>query len=421
MIDFAKYAFNKSHAAAYAVVAYQTAYLKYYYPVEFMAALMTSVIDNPGKVSEYILSCRQMGIAILPPDINEGEARFSVSDGSIRYALSAIKGVGRPVVEAIAEERRLAGRFQSLADFIERMSGKEVNKRVVENLIKAGALDSLGGNRQQYIQAYASIMDSVAQSNKTMMTGQMSLFDFVDEDQKESFQVKLPNVGEYPKELLLSFEKDVLGVYISGHPLEEYEERWKKNITAVTTDFMLDEETNRTRVHDGESVIIGGMITAKTIKYTKNNRVMAFLQVEDLVGSVEVVVFPNVYEKNAAELGEEAKVFISGHVNAEDDKASKLICDRIIPFDAGKRELWIQFPDKETCLAREKELLELLADSDGNDGVILFAAAEKTMKRLPAGRNVNAKTALIEKLEQSFGKGNVKVIEKRIENIRRMK
>ncbi len=421
MIDFAKYAFNKSHAAAYAVVAYQTAYLKYYYPVEFMAALMTSVIDNPGKVSEYILSCRQMGIAILPPDINEGEARFSVSDGSIRYALSAIKGVGRPVVEAIAEERRLAGRFQSLADFIERMSGKEVNKRVVENLIKAGALDSLGGNRQQYIQAYASIMDSVAQSNKTMMTGQMSLFDFVDEDQKESFQVKLPNVGEYPKELLLSFEKDVLGVYISGHPLEEYEERWKKNITAVTTDFMLDEETNRTRVHDGESVIIGGMITAKTIKYTKNNRVMAFLQVEDLVGSVEVVVFPNVYEKNAAELGEEAKVFISGHVNAEDDKASKLICDRIIPFDAGKRELWIQFPDKETCLAREKELLELLADSDGNDGVILFAAAEKTMKRLPAGRNVNAETALIEKLEQSFGKGNVKVIEKRIENIRRMK
>ena len=421
MTDFAKYAFNKSHAAAYAVVAYQTAYLKYYYPVEFMAALMTSVIDNPGKVSEYILSCRQMGIAILPPDINEGEARFSVSDGSIRYALSAIKGVGRPVVEAIAEERRLAGRFQSLADFIERMSGKEVNKRVVENLIKAGALDSLGGNRQQYIQAYASIMDSVAQSNKTMMTGQMSLFDFVDEDQKESFQAKLPNVGEYPKELLLSFEKDVLGVYISGHPLEEYEERWKKNITAVTTDFMLDEETNRTRVHDGESVIIGGMITAKTIKYTKNNRVMAFLQVEDLVGSVEVVVFPNVYEKNAAELGEEAKVFISGHVNAEDDKASKLICDRIIPFDAGKRELWIQFPDKETCLAREKELLELLADSDGNDGVILFAAAEKTMKRLPAGRNVNAETALIEKLEQSFGKGNVKVIEKRIENIRRMK
>ena len=277
MIDFAKYAFNKSHAAAYAVVAYQTAWLKYYYPVEFMAALMTSVIDNPNKVAEYILSCRQMGIAILPPDINEGEGRFSVSDGAIRYALSAIKSIGRPVVEAITEERRLGGKFKSLTDFIERMTGKEVNKRVVENLIKAGALDGLGGTRQQYILAYAGIMDSVAQSQKTMMTGQMSLFDLVDEDQKASFQAKLPDVGEYPKELLLSFEKEVLGIYVSGHPLEEYEQRWRKNITAVTTDFLLDEETNMTKVHDGQQVVVGGMITGKTVKYTKNNRVMAFL------------------------------------------------------------------------------------------------------------------------------------------------
>ena len=420
MIDFAKYAFNKSHAAAYAVVAYQTAWLKYYYPVEFMAALMTSVIDNPGKVSEYILTCRQMGISILPPDINEGEARFSVSNGSIRYALSAIKSIGRPVVDAIAEERRLGGKFKSLTDFLERMTGKEVNKRVVENLIKAGALDSLGGTRQQYILAYAGIMDSVAQSQKTMMTGQMSLFDLVDEDQKASFQAKLPDVGEYPKELLLSFEKEVLGIYVSGHPLEEYEERWRKNITAVTTDFQLDEETNRTKVHDGEQVVVGGMITGKTVKYTKNNRVMAFLQLEDLLGSVEVVVFPNVYEKNSAVLSEEAKIFVSGHVSAEDDKASKLICDRIIPFEAGRRELWIQFPNQQECIRREPELLQLLADSDGHDRVVLYAAAEKSVKRLPAGQTVDADRDLIVKLEKSFGEGNVKVVEKRIENIRRM-
>ena len=420
MIDFAKYAFNKSHAAAYAVVAYQTAWLKYYYPVEFMAALMTSVIDNPNKVAEYILSCRQMGIAILPPDINEGEGRFSVSDGAIRYALSAIKSIGRPVVEAITEERRLGGKFKSLTDFIERMTGKEVNKRVVENLIKAGALDGLGGTRQQYILAYAGIMDSVAQSQKTMMTGQMSLFDLVDEDQKASFQAKLPDVGEYPKELLLSFEKEVLGIYVSGHPLEEYEQRWRKNITAVTTDFLLDEETNMTKVHDGQQVVVGGMITGKTVKYTKNNRVMAFLQLEDLVGSVEVVVFPNVYERNSGALTEEAKIFVSGHVSAEDDKASKLICDRIIPFEAGKRELWIQFPNQEECLRREAELLGLLADSDGRDSVVLYAAAEKSVKRLPAGQTVDADREFIVKLEQSFGKGNVKVVEKRIENIRRM-
>ena len=420
MTDFAKYAFNKSHAVVYAVVAYQTAYLKYYYPVEFMAALMTSCIENPGKVSEYILSCRQMNIPILPPDINEGEAVFSISNKSIRYGLSAIKSIGRPVVECIVAERNLGGAFKSLTDFIERMSGKEVNKKTLENLIKAGALDSLGGNRQQYMMAYGSIMDSVAQSRKTTMTGQMSLFDLVDEEEKEHFKIQLPKVEEYKKELVLSFEKEVLGVYISGHPLEEYEERWRKNITAVTTDFQLDEETNKSRVRDGELVIIGGMITGKTIKYTKNNRVMAFLQLEDLVGTVEVIVFPNIYERNSGMLTEESKVFVSGHVNGEEDKASKLICDRIFSFDEGKRELWIQFPNQAACVEQEAELLALLHDSDGNDAVVLFAAAERSTKRLGAGRSVRAEGELLARLRARFGADNVKVVEKRIEKLKKM-
>lgn len=420
MTDFAKYAFNKSHAVVYAVVAYQTAYLKYYYPVEFMAALMTSCIENPGKVSEYILSCRQMNIPILPPDINEGEAVFSISNKSIRYGLSAIKSIGRPVVECIVAERNLGGAFKSLTDFIERMSGKEVNKKTLENLIKAGALDSLGGNRQQYMMAYGSIMDSVAQSRKTTMTGQMSLFDLVDEEEKEHFKIQLPKVEEYKKELVLSFEKEVLGVYISGQPLEEYEERWRKNITAVTTDFQLDEETNKSRVRDGELVIIGGMITGKTIKYTKNNRVMAFLQLEDLVGTVEVIVFPNIYERNSGMLTEESKVFVSGHVNGEEDKASKLICDRIFSFDEGKRELWIQFPNQAACVEQEAELLALLHDSDGNDAVVLFAAAERSTKRLGAGRSVRAEGELLARLRARFGADNVKVVEKRIEKLKKM-
>ena len=420
MTDFAKYAFNKSHAVVYAVVAYQTAYLKYYYPVEFMAALMTSCIENPGKVSEYILTCRQMDIPILPPDINEGEAAFSISSKSIRYGLSAIKSIGRPVVECIVAERKLGGAFKSLTDFIERMSGKEVNKKTLENLIKAGALDSLGGNRQQYMMAYAGIMESVAQSRKNTMTGQMSLFDLVDEEEKEHFKIQLPKVEEYKNELVLSFEKEVLGVYISGHPLEEYEERWRKNITAVTTDFQLDEETNKSRVRDGELVIIGGMITAKTIKYTKNNRVMAFLQIEDLVGTVEVIVFPNIYERNSGMLTEEAKVFVSGHVNGEEDKASKLICDRIFSFDEGKRELWIQFADQAACMEQEAELLGLIHDSDGGDPVVLYAAAERTTKRLGAGKTVLAEGELLARLRQRFGSDNVKVVEKRIEKLRRM-
>ena len=216
MIDFAKYAFNKSHAAAYAVVAYQTAYLKYYYPVEFMAALMTSVIDNTRKVSEYIYSCRQMGIQILPPDINRGEGGFSVDGQNIRYGLSAIKSVGKPVIDAIVSERETRGEYKSLQDFIERLSGKEVNKRTIESFIKSGALDSLGGTRKQFMMVYVRILDSVNQEKKHAMAGQLSLFDLVSEEEKSAYEIHLPNVGEYDKEQLLAFEKEVLGIYVSG-------------------------------------------------------------------------------------------------------------------------------------------------------------------------------------------------------------
>lgn len=420
MMDFAQYAFNKSHAAVYAVVAYQTAYLKYYYPVEYMAALMTSVMGNPGKVAEYILSCRQMDIKILPPDVNEGEGGFSVSGGAIRYGLSAIKSVGTPVIDALVQERELGGPFVSLQDFIERLAGREVNRRVVENFIKAGALDSLDGNRQQKMLVYASIMDSYLQNKKTTMTGQLSLFDLVSEEEQEQFKIRFPDVPEYEKELLLSFEKDVLGVYISGHPLEEYEERWRKNITAVTSDFQWDEEKGESKVQDNEKVIVGGMITGKTIKYTKNNKVMAFLTVEDLVGTVEVIVFPNVYERQSGLLNEDAKVFVNGHVSAEEEKASKLICDRIYSFDEGKREVWIQFPDQASCLAGEEKLHQLLREEEGPDGLVLYAAREHSVKRLPANWNIQGDKKTVTFLRGHFGEENVKVVEKRIENLGRM-
>lgn len=269
MMDFAKYAFNKSHAACYAVVAYQTAFLKYYYPVEFMAALMTSVIDNSEKVAEYIMVCKSMGITILPPDINQGESGFSVNGRSIRYALTAIKSVGRPVIDAVVEERRERGPYVNLKDFITRVAQKDVNKKAMENFIKAGAFDSLPGTRKQFMSAYVQIMDHIIKDRKNNMAGQMSLFDLVDDSQKEEFDVKLPDVGEYSKEMLLSFEKEVLGVYISGHPLEEWEELWKKGITNTTADFMLKEEDGETVVKDNMSVTIGGMIADKKIKYTK--------------------------------------------------------------------------------------------------------------------------------------------------------
>ena len=417
MIDFAKYAFNKSHAAAYAVVSYQTAWLKYYYPVEFMAALMTSVIDNPGKVSEYIYTCRQLGIEILPPDINKGEGSFSVDNGNIRYGLAAIKSIGRPVIDAIIAERNARGEFKNLKDFIERLSGKEVNKRTIESFIKSGAFDSLGGTRKQFMVIYVKILDQVNQERKYSMTGQLSLFDMVGDDQKAEFDIPLPPVGEYEKETKLAFEKEVLGIYLSGHPMEEYEEKWKKNISRTTLDFQLDEETGRTKVHDGAREIVGGIITSKTIKYTKNNQTMAFITLEDLAGSVEVVIFPKVYEKNQQYLNEESKVFVKGRVSEEDEAASKLICESIVPFEQTKRELWLQYADKEAYLSKEKELLELLKDSDGSDSVVIYCKKEKAIKRLPANRNVSADKVLLSKLTNYLGESCVKVIEKPIENL----
>ena len=417
MIDFAKYAFNKSHAAAYAVVSYQTAWLKYYYPVEFMAALMTSVIDNPGKVSEYIYTCRQLGIEILPPDINKGEGSFSVDNGNIRYGLAAIKSIGRPVIDAIIAERNARCEFKNLKDFIERLSGKEVNKRTIESFIKSGAFDSLGGTRKQFMVIYVKILDQVNQERKYSMTGQLSLFDMVDDDQKAEFDIPLPPVGEYEKETKLAFEKEVLGIYLSGHPMEEYEEKWKKNISRTTLDFQLDEETGRTKVHDGAREIVGGIITSKTIKYTKNNQTMAFITLEDLAGSVEVVIFPKVYEKNQQYLNEEGKVFVKGRVSEEDEAASKLICESIVPFEQTKRELWLQYADKEAYLSKEKELLELLKDSDGSDSVVIYCKKEKAIKRLPANRNVSADKVLLSKLTNYLGESCVKVIEKPIENL----
>ena len=412
MIDFAKYAFNKSHAAAYAVVAYQTAYLKYYYPVEFMAALMTSVLDNTSKVSEYIYTCRQMGIAILPPDINEGEGNFSVASNGIRYGLSAIKSIGRPVIDAIVEERKIRGPFTTLKDFITRLSGREVNKRTIENFIKAGALDGLEGNRRQKMMIYGSLLDALNQEKKTTMAGQMTLFDIAPEEDKAEYEIKLPNVEEYDKEVLLGFEKEVLGIYISGHPLEEYMERLKKNTNAVTTDFVLDEETGTLKVSDGAKVRIGGMITDKVIKYTKSNKAMAFITLEDLVGTVEIIIFPKDYERYAKYLENDAKVFVEGRVTAEEDRNGKLICEKIISFDEVKRELWLQFPSKSDFEEKEGALYGKMMDADGSEHVVIYLAAEKQMKRLPENRNVAITKELLEELGNFLGKDNVKVVEK---------
>lgn len=416
MIDFAKYAFNKSHAAAYAVVSYQTAYLKYYYPVEYMAALMTSVIENPSKVAEYIYACRQMNIQILSPDINRGIGNFSVDGNNIRYGLAAIKSIGRPVIAAIIEDRDEFGLFKNLEDFISRMSVKDgLNKRTIEHLIKSGALDCLGGTRKQFMSIYVQIVDHVNQEKKYAMTGQMTLFDMVGEEEKEQFEIKLPDVGEYSKENLLAFEKEVLGVYLSGHPLQEYEDKWRKSISATTLDFQPDEETGRAKVHDGTREIVGGMITAKTIKHTKTNQMMAFLSLEDLVGTVEVIVFPRDYEKNREYLEIDKKIFVKGRVSEEEERPSKLICETIIPFEQTKKELWVQFSDKEDFLRNEHILYGYLADSEGDDEVVIYCQKERAIKRLPRNRNIRIGQEVLSRLMNHYGEKRVKVVEKSID------
>ena len=416
MIDFAKYAFNKSHAAAYAVVSYQTAYLKYYYPVEYMAALMTSVIENPSKVAEYIYACRQMNIQILSPDINRGIGNFSVDGNNIRYGLTAIKSIGRPVIASIIEDRDEFGPFKNLEDFISRMSVKDgLNKRAIEHLIKSGALDCLGGTRKQFMSIYVQIVDHVNQEKKYAMTGQMTLFDMVGEEEKEQFEIKLPDVGEYSKENLLAFEKEVLGVYLSGHPLQEYEDKWRKSISATTLDFQPDEETGRAKVHDGTREIVGGMITAKTIKHTKTNQMMAFLSLEDLVGTVEVIVFPRDYEKNREYLEIDKKIFVKGRVSEEEERPSKLICETIIPFEQTQKELWVQFSDKEDFLRNEHILYGYLADSEGDDEVVIYCQKERAIKRLPRNRNIRIGQEVLSRLMNHYGEKRVKVVEKSID------
>jgi DNA polymerase-3 subunit alpha len=415
MIDFAKYAFNKSHAAAYAVVSYETAYLKCYYPVEFMAALMTSVIDNPGKVSEYIYTCRQMNIQILPPDINEGDAVFTVSGGAIRYALSAIKGIGRPVIEAIVADREENGPFQSLKDFAARLSGKEVNKRTIESFIKAGVFSDLHSNRRQLMLSYVQILDSIAADRKKSLTGQMTLFDFAGEEEKREYEVTLPQVDEYSKDQLLAFEKEVLGIYVSGHPLEEYEDRIKKNVTAGSNDFSIDEETQKPKVKDGSTELIGGMVTAKTIKTTRNNAMMAFIMLEDLFGAVEVILFPKDYEKYKAMLEMDQKIFVRGKVTVEEEKAAKLICQEIIPFDSIKQEVWIKFKNLESFCKEEAALYALLDEFDGNDMVVIYCEEEKCMKKLPRSKGVNANKDLMGRLLTKYSHENIRITEKSIE------
>jgi DNA polymerase-3 subunit alpha len=415
MVDFAKYAFNKSHAAAYAVISVQTAWLKCYYPVEYMAALMTSVIDNSSKEAEYLLHCKEMGIAVLPPDVNVGYGVFTPEGKNIRYGMYAIKSLGRQVIDHIIEERQAGGAYRTLQDFIERTVDRDLNKRAIENLIKAGACDSFGANRHQMSVVYPTLVDDVARQKKTGLAGQMSLFDLVSEEEKQEYTVRYPDLPEYPKEELLGYEKEVLGIYLSGHPLDDYLTRMRENTTANACDFVREEGAEAIAVADKAMVVVGGIISVLNPKFTRKNQQMAFLTLEDLTGSVEVIVFPRQFERYRQCLEQDAKIFVVGRASVEEEQDGRIVCERIVPFGDLPKQVWLQFPTMEDFGVRERGLYELLRSFGGNDEVIVYIQGEKRFKKLDRSHSVSVNLQLLEQLGEFIGEKNVKVVEKNIE------
>ncbi len=410
MIDFAKYAFNKSHAAAYAVVSYQTAYLKFYFPVEFMAAIMTSVEDKLSKLAEYIQEAKDMGIEILPPDINEAESGFRADGHNIRYGLSAIKGVGRNVIDNIVKERKENGPYKDLYDFCQRLILKDINKRTVENFIKAGCFDSFGFTRKQLIHIYMDVIDKITNDKKSAISGQMSLFDLAGQNDKTDFMIRVPDVGEFDKETLLEFEKDVLGIYISGHPLEDFAELLQANTTAMSSDFAIDDE-GKVLVEDESIQTIGGLISKVTTKTDKKGQMMAFVTLEDLVGSVEVIVFARTFAENRALIEEGNKVLIKGKVSVDSDSDGKLICDKMADMKGFNKELWIQFRDVSEYRKNERYLTDLstIEELRGDTPIIVYIKDVRQMKRMSEQYNVKSSREFIDVLKQRFGSDNVKL------------
>lgn len=411
MIDFAKYAFNRSHAAAYAFITYQTAYLKYYYPKEYMAALLTSVMSNTGKVSEYILSGKEMGIAILPPDVNEGEGNFTAASGGIRYGMSAIKGLGENVTDAIVRDREERGPYKSLTDLIERLAGS-INKKGLEALIKSGALDGLSGSRREKMAVYEQVLDSISHEKHSKMAGQLSLFDIAPKDDLSALEVKMPELGEFDVETKLAFEKEMLGVYLSGHPLESNQDMLKSVCNASSLDFAYDEEEGMVNVAPGKDYILGGIASVVNIKLTRNNQRMAFITLEDLVGSVEVIVFPRDFENYKDLIEEGRKYIIAGKASLEENDAAKLIAGKIIPFEEVPREVWLQFENKAELEKVEDELNKIFEGNKGNARVMLYCREERQVKRVNAVRGISYAEAVIDELKSKLGCDNVKIVVK---------
>lgn len=389
MVSFAEYAFNKSHAAAYAVVAYETGYLKVHYPVEYMAALMTSVMGDAKSISSYMRNCTEMGIEVLPPDINSSGKKFTVEDGKIRFGLLGIKNVGEQVIDAIIEAREDKGTFKDIFAFIEDVDIHRINKKAVESMIKAGALDSLSENRAAMLGVYESLIESAQSNARNTIEGQMSLFQIAAEAMEESRAINmLPDVKNFEKSVLMALEKEMLGVYISDHPLREFEDKIRKYVSLTSADLadVLENEENGTvsdKVKDGMKARIAGILSSKKTLITKSGKMMAFVDLEDMYGPVEVVVFPNVYEKSAHLLADDAIIGVSGTVNFKEGEMPKLLAENVV--DMRLLEEMEKKPDAASAGKSQAQTAKSVeADQIKPDGIVKIRIPQEQNGSVPA-------------------------------------
>ena len=412
MIDFAKYAFNKSHAACYAVVAYQTAYLKTYYKVEFMAALMTSVMDNTSKITGYIETCKKMNIEVVAPDINEGYAYFDAKDNKILFGLAAVKNVGKNVVDRIVGEREAHGKFKSLTDFYKRMDSKDTNKRSIENLILAGAFDSLGGRRSQYFSVYKQIADGISNSRKNNISGQMDLFALGGEETMED-KDHLPDIAEFDSKELLAYEKDVLGIYLSGHPLDKVRGTLERYITITSDRMQIEEEENQESreempVYDGQNVVVGGMVAEKKVIFTKSNKKMAFITLEDLRGTMEVVIFPNLYDV-FVRFPEDSVLVIKGRISIKEESHTVVLAEEVTtlanleqPGTNGQYVI-LKLDQQQRNAEIRNQLLGIFTHYKGNVKVIVENREDGSRKAFPSKYSVQISDDFVKKLTELLG------------------
>ena len=405
MVDFAKYAFNKSHAACYAVVSLQTAYLIYYYPVEFYAALMTSVIGNTNKnkLTEYIISAKNKNIKVLNPSINHSYGEFTYENEQIRFGLFGLKNTGKVAINQMIKEREINGKFKSFLDFLER-TAEFMEKSTIESLIYSGAFDELGVTRQTCIKNYLKVLDSIKKETKSNIEGQISLFDMFATFEEENVVSKynIEEFEEYSRDIILENEKNFSGVYLSGHPLENYEIFIKKRVTTTLDKLLFDEDGQMEYDGSYDNVTIGGMITNVNIKYTKNNQKMAFVTLEDLMETIEIIVFPRQYNDFAEVLEIGNKVFVTGTLQTNETKC-QMLSNSFVLFEKTKAILWLKINN-----ATEKDANDIMAKTEnGINEVVVFDNVNN--KKYTIKKRISLGNDIFKVFEKLYGEGNVKL------------